>query len=397
MLQKKERVKTGLDVMQRDGFSALRNAKVALLGHPASINSNYEHLYDLMVSHEINIVRLFGPEHGFFGSAQDMESVNDTVLTSNKIPVTSLYGTNRKSLLLDPTLLNEVDVLICDLQDIGSRYYTFIYTVAFALSACAKTKTKCIVLDRPNPIGGSRVEGNIVKAPFHSFVGEYPLAIQHGMTIGELAQYFKEVDCLDVDLEVIWMENWKRSQHFDETNLGWVLPSPNMPLIDTARLYPGLCLIEGTNLSEGRGTTRPFEFVGAPYINDPVEFAKQASKNISGVFLRPCWFKPMFQKHANEMCGGLQIHITDMAKLEPIRLGISIISSAKTFEGFSWRTEPYEFVSDRLAIDLLFGDDKPRQMIDKLESVDKIVDYLNQDIPYFMDLRSKFLNPNYED
>lgn len=299
--------------------------------------------------------------------------------------------------MLDPSLLKDVDVLICDLQDIGARYYTFCYTIAFALHACAQAKVKCLVLDRPNPIGGERVSGNLVKSKFSSFVGEYPLPTQHGLTMGELAYFFRDHDNIDVDLEVFWMQGWKRDLYFDQTGLPWVLPSPNMPNLDAALLYPGLCLIEGTNLSEGRGTTRPFELIGAPYIDDPDRFAKMASeRGANGVFLRPCWFKPMFQKHTNQMCGGVQIHITDRKELNSIQVAVSLLRAAREFKGFDWRRERYEFVSDRLAIDLLFGDDQPRFLIENGHSTNQIMAYLDEELPVFLKTREKLLHPGYE-
>jgi uncharacterized protein YbbC (DUF1343 family) len=396
MNRKIQRVKTGLDLIQQGFLKSLKGKRVALLGHPASIDASIRSLYDICEEQGVNIVKLFGPEHGFFGSAQDMESVGHATFGSSQIPIISLYGESRKSLMLDPSLLEDVDVLVCDLQDIGSRYYTFSYTVAFALNACAKAGVKCIVLDRPNPIGGKRVRGNLVKSAFTSFVGEYPLPIQHGLTMGELAYFFKEHDSLNVDLEVIWMEGWRRDLHFDQTDLPWVLPSPNMPNLEAALLYPGLCLIEGTNLSEGRGTTRPFELIGAPYIDDPHLFAKRTMElGASGTVLRPCWFKPTFQKHANEMCGGVQIHINDRDKLDPIQIAISLLLAAQDFKDFDWRRERYEFVSDRLAIDLLFGDDQPRFFIESRHSTNQIMAYLDEELPAFLKTREKLLYPGY--
>lgn len=394
MIIKSPRVKTGLDIVNESSFAAYRNKRVALLGHPASVDANLNHLYDLCRLHNVNVVKLFGPEHGFFGSAQDMESVDSA--WHDDIPVISLYGESRKSLMLDPTLLSDVDVLICDLQDIGARYYTFSYTIAFALHACEKANVRCVVLDRPNPINAEVVRGNLVKHAFQSFVGEYPLPMQTGLTMGELAHFFKEHDNLEVDLEVVWMQNYNRQSYFDETGLPWVLPSPNMPSLDTALIYPGLCMIEGTNLSEGRGTTRPFELVGAPYVTDPTRFAERAmSHGLEGVHLRPCWFKPMFQKHANQMCGGVQIHILDRSKLDSVRLAICMISAARDFEGFDWRREPYEFVSDRLAIDLLFGDDQPRKNLEGGHSPHDIMAYLNESLPAFLKTRASLMHTGY--
>jgi len=396
MITKVQKVKTGLDVIQEGRLLELKNKRVALLGHPASIDASFRSLYDVCVDSGLTIVKLFGPEHGFFGDAQDMESVGHATFGASQIPIVSLYGESRTSLLLDPSLLEDVDVLICDLQDVGARYYTFSYTLAFALRACASAGVKCIVLDRPNPIGGKQVRGNLVKSQFTSFVGEYPLPTQHGLTMGELAHFFRDHDKLDVDLEVIWMRGWKREFYFDQTDLPWVFPSPNMPSLDAAIIYPGLCLIEGTNLSEGRGTTRPFELIGAPYIDDPHRFAQIAREaGVDGAILRPCWFKPMFQKHAGAMCGGVQIHIADRDNLDSIQIAVSLLLAAREFDGFDWRRERYEFVSDRLAIDLLFGDDTPRLLIENRRSADHILSYLNEELPAFLKVREKLLHPGY--
>jgi uncharacterized protein YbbC (DUF1343 family) len=394
MITKSQRVKTGLDILKEGPIKEFRNKRVALLGHPASIDADLNHLYDICVQNGLTIVKLFGAEHGFFGSAQDMESVGSANFEG--IPIVSLYGESRKSLMLDPSLLKDIDILICDLQDIGARYYTFCYTIAFALQACAKANVRCVVLDRPNPIGGTHVRGNLVTAAYQSFVGEYPLPMQHGLTMGELAHYFKQHDNLDVELEVVWMQNWKRDLYFDQTGLPWVLPSPNMPNLEAALLYPGLCLIEGTNLSEGRGTTRPFELIGAAYIDDANRFAKLATQHgLPGAILRPCWFKPMFQKHAGKMCGGVQIHIVDREKLDPVRVVLCLLLAAQEFRGFDWRREPYEFVSDRLAIDLLFGDVQPRKHIESRRSPEQILSYLDESLPPFLKERTPLLHAGY--
>lgn len=356
---------TGLDILVNEGFKRLSGLRVGLLAHPASVDSKLVHILTRCLEYGVSVKRLFGAEHGFWGNAQYMESVEDSVDFKTQIPITSLYGQTHHSLFLQPESLKDLNVLVCDLQDIGSRYYTFAYTIAFALKACAQAQIKCIVLDRPNPLGGIQKEGNQVQPGFFSFVGEYPLQNRHGMTLGELALFFKQHDNLDCDLEIIQTKNWLREEYFDQTGLPWVLPSPNMPTPDTALVYPGSCLFEGTNLSEGRGTTRPFELVGAAYIQDPDQLVKLAeSCDLPGLKLRPCWFRPLWDKHAGKLCGGLQIHVTDRKRFLPVKTGTAIIWAAKQFEGFAWRTEAYEFVSDRLAIDLLFGTDQTRKLID---------------------------------
>ena len=372
-----KKVLTGLDILVAENFKRFSGLKVGILAHPASVDSKLVHILDRFLEHGIQVKHLFGAEHGFWGNAQYMESVDNSLDAKTGIPITSLYGQTRDTLLLKPESLAGLDILVCDLQDIGCRYYTFAYTIAFAMKACAQAGIKCMVLDRPNPLGGVQKEGNLVEPGFLSFVGEYPLQNRHGMTLGELAQFFKKHDQINCDLEIIETQNWSREQYFDQTGLPWVLPSPNMPTPDTALVYPGACLFEGTNLSEGRGTTRPFELAGAAYIQDPDKFVGFVeSCDLPGVKLRPCWFTPLWDKHTNKLCGGLQIHVTNRSTFLPVKTGMAIIWAAKQFTGFDWRTEPYEFVSDRLAIDLLFGTDKPRLALDTGAQFDTLLDTL---------------------
>jgi len=389
-------VKTGLDVLVDDEMRALKGQRVALLGHPASVDRRLTHLLDACVAHGVTLVRLFGPEHGILGDAQDMAHVEGSRDARTGVPVVSLYGPTRESLFLQARDLDGVDVLVCDLQDIGSRYYTFAYTIAFAMRAAAQAGVKCVVLDRPNPIGGALVEGGDVDARFSSFVGEYPLAMRTGLTLGELARLFADVDGHGGALEVVWMQGWHRALPFSSTGLPWVLPSPNMPTVDTALVYPGGCLYEGTNLSEGRGTTRPFELVGAPYIDDPAAFAAKATaQGVPGCTLRPCFFRPTFQKHAGKLCGGVQVHVVDPLAFRPVRASVAILHAARTFAGFDWRRETYEFVSDRLAIDLLFGSDAQRLLLERGASVDDVMASMSAGAARYQPLRARFLHAAY--
>jgi uncharacterized protein YbbC (DUF1343 family) len=387
----------GLELLIADDMKMLRGQRVALLGNPVAVDGEYVHLLDRCLQHEVNLVRLFGPEHGLLGDAQDMAHVDSHKDARTGLEVVSLYGETKDSLFLRPEQLDDVDVLVCDLQDVGSRYYTFCYTIAFAMRACKASGTKCVVLDRPNPIGGHIVEGNRVHEGFDSFVGEYPLANRHGLTMGELCHYFaandEEARC---ELEVVWMEGWRRDMLMAETGAPWVMPSPNMPTPETALVYPGGCLYEGTNLSEGRGTTRPFELVGAPYIDDPARFVATAeAAGLDGCRLRPCWFRPTFQKHGGELCGGLQIHVTDPTTFRSVHTSVAIIAAARDFEGFDWRRTPYEFVADRLAIDLLFGDDKPRLALEGGGGVADVMGILDEDSESVRRDREPFLHPGY--
>lgn len=390
-------VRTGLDVLVEDGMRRLSGLKVALLGNPSSVDAEYVHLLDRCLEHGMKLVRLFGPEHGLLGDAQDMDHVESHPDPRTGLEVVSLYGNTRESLFLRPEMLDGVDVLVCDLQDVGSRYYTFAYTIAFAMRAAKQAGVRVLVLDRPNPIGGALVEGNLVKDAFRSFVGEYALPNRHGLTMGELCRFFHDVDDkARCDLEVVWMEGWRRHLYHDETTAPWVLPSPNMPTVETAVVYPGGCLFEGTNLSEGRGTTRPFELVGAPYIDDPYRFCDDVRAcGVDGARLRPCFFRPLARKHAGELCAGLQIHVTDRGAFRPLRAGIAILWAAQKHEGFAWRREAYEFVADRLAIDLLFGDERPRKALEQGASVDEVMALLSEDDEAIAKARARVLYPGY--
>lgn len=390
------RVRSGLDVLVGERMARLKGKRVGLLGHPASVDGKLVHLLDRCREHGVELVRLFGPEHGLLGDAQDMAHVEGHRDSRTGLEVVSLYGPTRESLYLKPAQLDDIDVLVCDLQDVGARYYTFAYTIAFALHACAARGVEVIVLDRPNPIGGDLVEGNVVDPRFASFVGEYPLANRHGMTLGELCRFFVAHDQLHMKLEVVWMEGWRRSMSFAETGLPWVLPSPNMPTPDTALVYPGGCLFEGTNLSEGRGTTRPFELVGAPYIDDPVRFADTAAAmELPGCTLRPCFFRPTFQKHAGALCGGVQIHVDDARAFHSLKTGVALIAAARAFDGFDWRRTTYEYVSDRLAIDLLFGNDSTRMQMEAGGNAGALVQAMEPERQRFLAVRAPFLHPGY--
>jgi uncharacterized protein YbbC (DUF1343 family) len=377
-------------------MASLARKNTALLGQPASVDSRYTHLLEACREHAVPLVRLFGPEHGLLGDAQDMAHVQGG--SDRGVDVVSLYGPTRDSLFLKPAHLDGVDVLVCDLQDVGARYYTFAYTIAFAMRACAERGVKCVVLDRPNPIDGVHVEGNVVDAKYTSFVGEYPLANRTGMTLGELCRFFADKDGIanKLDLEIVWMNGWQRSMSFADTGLPWIMPSPNMPTPDTALVYPGGCLFEGTNLSEGRGTTRPFELVGAPYIDDAQRFAALASaQGVPGAALRPCFFRPTFQKHAGQLCGGLQIHVVDRDRFDSLRTGVAILVAARAFPGFDWRRSAYEYVSDRLAIDLLFGSNEPREMIERGAGTDDVMASFAGAHARFVSERAAFLHPGY--
>ena len=366
-------VETGIDVLCRDRLELVRGRRIGVLCHPASVASDLTHIVDRLIEVGVRPARLFGPEHGVRGEAQDMIGVDDERDARTGIPVTSLYGETFESLTPSAGELAGIDLLVVDLQDVGSRYYTYVWTMALALSAAAAARVAVLVLDRPNPIDGVAVEGGTVREGCESFVGLGAVPVRHGLTIGEMARlvaagmpwggarFARPLDC---DLTVLPMRGWRRAMTFADTGLPWVMPSPNMPTPDTALVYPGQCLFEATNLSEGRGTTRPFELVGAPFLDGYAWAA--ALPPLPGVRMRPLSFRPTFHKFGGRPCGGVQLHVSDRATFRPYLTGLALIAAARRLApaDFRWRTEPYEFVADPPAIDLLTGSDDFRRVIE---------------------------------
>ena len=355
------RVRTGLDRLADEGpaIVALRpGARVGLVAHPASIDHRLRHAADLLGGPAgLRLVRLFAPEHGLRGEAQDMEAVEDARDPTTGLEVRSLYGAEKTSLAPRHQDVDGLDAVVVDLQDVGARFYTFVYTLAFVMESCGSAGVPVVVLDRPNPIGGRLVEGPVLDPSFASFVGRFPLPVRHGMTVLELANLFREAFGVACEVRGVPMIGWRRRQWFDDTALPWVPPSPNMPTLETATVYPGGCLVEGTNLSEGRGTTRPFELVGAPWIDGPALRDRLADRALPGVGFRETSFRPKFHKHAEATCGGVQLHVLDREALRPFRTFLAVLADARALDPgrFAWRTETYEFVDDRPAIDLLLG------------------------------------------
>lgn len=361
-------VQTGLDqiVHDADERRRLEKADIGMIVNPASVTSDLEHAIDAFLERDLEIERLFAPEHGVRGEAQEMEAVDQTRDPISGLPVVSLYGDSIESLQPEPGQLDDLDVLIADLQDVGARYYTYASTIGYVMEICGEVGVDVWVLDRPNPINGTALEGNVVQEGWHSFVGTQPIANRHGMTMGELTRYFVEYGGWECNLRVVEMEGWERSMWFDETGLPWVMPSPNLTTPQTATVYPGQCLLEGTNLSEGRGTTRPFEIFGAPWIDAPRFKAKLDSFDLPGVGFRSTSFRPMFQTYAGESCRGAQIHVRDREAYDSLATGLAVLSAAYTCftDDFEWQDDIYEFVDDRLAIDLLLGDADVRDAIE---------------------------------
>ncbi|MBI3654019.1 MAG: DUF1343 domain-containing protein [Acidobacteria bacterium] len=350
------KTKTGLEVLLEANIELLEGLRVGLIVNPASINSRFEHAADLFHQHpRIQLTALFGPQHGIRGETQDnmieWQSFTDS---RTGLPAYSLYGETRKP---TPEMLKDVEALVFDVQDVGTRVYTFIYTMALAMQAAREQRKKFIVLDRPNPINGLDLEGNLHEAEFYSFVGMYPIPMRHGLTVGELALLFNQEYGIACDLEVVKMENWQRSMYYEATELPWVMPSPNMPTVETAVVYPGAVLFEGTQLSEGRGTTRPFEIIGAPYLKPYELLAALERESLPGVSFRPLHFQPTFHKFAGEICGGLQMHVRDRQTFKPVITSIAIISAIHRLypNHFDWKQPPYEYVFDKLPFDVING------------------------------------------
>lgn len=358
-------VLSGLDVLARRRPRLLAGRRVGLLCHQASVTRDLAHAVSVIDRlRGVTLRRLFAPEHGLMGAEQDHAGITRGRDARTGLEIVSLYG---RRLAPRPEALAELDVLVVDLQDVGARYYTFVWTTVLAMTACARAGIPVVVLDRPNPLGGERMEGNVPDPRFTSFVGLYPLPVRHGMTIGELAGYLNNAHGLGCDLTVIAMHGWRRAMAWEASGLPWVSPSPNMPTLDTAMVYPGGCLIEGTNLSEGRGTTRPFELIGAPYLDGARLASALDGRRLAGARFRGASFKPAFHKWRGELCGGIQVHVTDARRFRPFATYLAIIIEARrqSPRHFRWRRPPYEFEREKLPIDLLCGGDKIRLAIER--------------------------------
>ena len=362
------RIETGLDALAGQRFAPLRGLAVGLVCNPTSVDRRLRHAADLL--HEARGVRLaalFGPEHGVRGDFQYMAAVGDERDRRTGVPVHSLYGRDAGSLRPDPGTLRGLDALVFDIQDVGARYYTYQATMLFCMEAAARAKLAFFVLDRPNPIGGLAVEGPSLRPGFESFCGAHDVAVRHGMTVGELAGLYREERRLDLALTVVPCRGWKRKMSRRDTGLPWVFPSPNMPTPETALVYPGTCLLEGTNVSEGRGTTRPFELFGAPWLDGGRLAETLAAERLSGVRFRPASFVPTWDKHAGVRCHGVEIVVDDREAFHPFRTGVACVSAARAQdpERFRWRTDPYEFVEHIPAFDLLCGSAREREALER--------------------------------
>jgi uncharacterized protein YbbC (DUF1343 family) len=369
-------MQTGLERVLAEPQKWLGRGRVGLVANPTTVDRRFRHAIDLLHAHpDVNLALLFGPEHGIRGAAQDMIHVGDAHDPVTHLPEVSLYGRTFDSLTPKPEDLARIDVLVFDIQDVGARYYTYAATMALCMQGAAKAGVKVVVLDRPNPIGGTQVEGGGLTPGLENFCALYPVPQRHGMTVGELARLYNTSFGIGCELEVVTCDGWKRADYYDATGLPWVMPSPNMPTLDTAIVYPGMCMLEATNLSEGRGTTRPFELFGAPFIDGRALADEMSRCGLDGAILRPCTIEPTFHKHAKLPCGGLQIHVTDRARFDSYRTGLAVLASVKRLwpDDFKWRTEEYEFRADVPAIDLLTGFASVREAIDAGAPFDEVV------------------------
>ncbi|MBA3515254.1 MAG: DUF1343 domain-containing protein [Pyrinomonadaceae bacterium] len=387
-----ERTVLGLERLLEQRLDLVSGERVGLICNQASVDHSFRHAADVFHEHpDVNLTALFGPQHGIRGDVQDnMIETEHSVDQVTKIPVHSLYSETR-----EPTeaMLKDIDVLVFDMQDVGCRIYTFAYTMANCMRAAKAFNKRVLVCDRPNPINGKDVAGNVLEPDQASFVGQFPIPTRHGMTLGELALMFNDHFGIGCELEVVIMKGWKRECWHDETDAPWVMPSPNIPTVESATVFPGTVHFEGTQISEGRGTTRPFELVGAPYIV-PHEYAAELNRlGLPGVFFRGCVFRPTFQKHAGLSCGGVQIHVSDRNRFEPVTIGVAMVKVAHDMytESFRWKEPPYEYVYDRNPFDVIAGTTKLREAIEQGNTVEAIVDSWQASLTEFIRARARYL------
>lgn len=411
------RTATGLDLVAAEGFARWHGRSIGLLCNQASVDHDFDHVIDrLLPLHRAGKLRLqaiFGPEHGLFGHTQDnMIEWEGKPDPRFEVPVHSLYGQHRAP---TPEMLEGIDLFVVDLPDVGSRYYTFVWTMAHCIEACGKAGIPVVVLDRPNPIGGFQVEGTVLLPEYSSFVGLHPVPTRHGLTIAEIARYVRDQFHPDAALDCVTMLGWSRSDYMDDTDAPWVMPSPNMPTIDTAVVYPGGCLLEGTNLSEGRGTTRPFEMVGAPFLDGWRLAEALNGLDLPAVKFRPVQFEPTFNKFQGKLCEGVFVHVLERQGFESVltyvallqevvrQTGVADASSlpkADTFvaasretelKAFAWRQPPYEYEHDRIPFDILAGNDWLRVAIQELQPLNEIRQRFLEEVNAFESIRREAL------
>jgi uncharacterized protein YbbC (DUF1343 family) len=384
-------VRTGVERVLAGEAAHLKSGSLGLIAHPASVTSGLAHSIDALLAAGYRLRALFGPQHGARGEKQDnmieSEHYADPI---TGLPVHSLYSEVRKPM---PEMLDGLDAVLFDLQDVGVRVYTFVWTMALAMEACAEQGVRFIVLDRPNPIGGVLREGPVLRTGYASFVGLHPVPLRHGLTCGELAKWLNVERGIGCELEVVPCDGWRRSMLWAETGLPWVMPSPNLPTPASCAVYPGTVLLEGTNLSEGRGTTRPFELFGAPYL-EPVALARALDGLLgSGVQLRPCHFEPTFQKHVRTVCAGGQLHVLDERAFRPVHAAVALLVACRAVapDGFGWRPPPYEYEERLMPIDILWGHDGLRTGVDGGASAEEILEGTDAECAAFTESVERYL------
>jgi uncharacterized protein YbbC (DUF1343 family) len=386
------RTRIGIEVLLGEKVASLNGQRIGLVCNQASVLPDLSHAADVFHEHPgIDLTTLFGPQHGIRGDVQDnMIETGHATDSHTGLPIYSLYSETR-----EPTeaMLENVDTIVFDLQDVGCRIYTFVYTMANCMRAAKKYGKRVVVCDRPNPINGREIEGNITEHEFKSFVGQFELPTRHGMTTGELAKMFNEHFGIGCELEVVAMEGWNRNMWFEETGLPFVMPSPNIPTVDTCVVFPATVHVEGTELSEGRGTTKPFELNGAPYIDPWAWVEALEAYEFPGVAFRHCFFQPTFQKHAKVTCGGLQMHVFNRDVFRPVIVGIAMIKTAYDLytDQFEWKRDPYEYVFDQNPMDVVCGTDKIRKAIEAGTSLKEIEDSWEAGLKDFAKVRERYL------
>lgn len=374
----------------------LNGKNVSVVCNISSVDKALVHVVDVLIGLGVRVKSIMGPQHGFIIDKQDNMKESDHVQRHSDydVPVYSLYGNSREP---QDYMLDGIDTVVYDLQDVGARYYTFIYTMAYVMKACSRLKKQFVVLDRPNPLNGIDVEGGVVQKGFESFVGLYPISNRHGMTVGELALMFNKEFGINCDLKIIKMNGWDRKRYWDEfadkEGRDWVMPSPNMPTFDTALVYPGQCLLEATNISEGRGTTKPFEIFGATFIYHKSFLAHKAIKGLKGVVFRPLFFEPTFNKFKGDVCKGFQIHVTDRKTFDSLKTSLAIIYALRNLypNDFFFTPPPYEYEYEKMPIDILLGSDRPRKILEQDCSFNDFYSSVNDGHKNFMNQRNKYL------
>jgi len=385
-------VTLGIDRLLGADRRLIDGKRVGVVCNPASVDARFAHTADRLAGdRDVQLTAIFGPQHGFRSDVQDNMIETPHVRDARRqVPVYSLYSETR-----EPTaeMLRDVDVLVVDLQDVGTRVYTYAYTMANCMRAAARHGVHVIVCDRPNPVAGEEVEGNLLQAAYTSFVGQFPTPLRHGMTIGELARLFNDEFRIGAAVDVVQLEGWTRAMYFDETGLPWIIPSPNLPTLDSAIVYPGAVLFEGTKLSEGRGTTRPFELIGAPWIDGERLAEAMNARGLPGAYFRPVFFEPTFHKHAKETCGGCQIHVLDRRSFRPVRTAVELMAEFRRQEPsrFGWKEPPYEYEHEKQPIDVLYGSDRLRTTLDSGTGVEALVDGWKPEEEAFRRTRERYL------